>query len=372
MKKNDFQLFSIEFIIVLWYIHEILIQSHYPMYQSMMVLLIYLCCKVLYYIYRRKNIAFYLSGIIVFYLIMVSIQVIPYMTYFILFNAILLVNHWHHRLLPLSLLALIVGVIVNLNFSVFLVINTLVFVATLIITWSSRRITFFQQALEAQREDHHRLTAEQLNMSIHESNMAHHARLEERNLIAQQLHDELGHTLSGNTMQLEAALLISQSHPEKSQKMIQDVIGHLREGSESIRKILKNIQPEQTSLGIQTIKTMISKVKEKSAVHIDLIYNNEVSQLDYQKWHCITLNIQESLTNMMKYSKATTCSLKFQRLNTMFKVTIQDNGIGCENITKHMGLQGMEERVTSQGGQLIVDGSKGFTVIMLLPIEKGQ
>jgi signal transduction histidine kinase len=262
--------------------------------------------------------------------------------------------------------------VLDLPVDIFILTNTLIFIAVYISIRSANKITDYQERLEQKNLDNFKLTSQQLNMSIHESNMAHNARLEERNLIAQKLHDELGHTLSGNTMQLEAALLLLSKDQDKADAMIRSVINHLRDGSESIRKILKDIQPEHTSLGVQTIKTMISKVKEKSDVSIDFIYNNEITQLSYNEWQCITVNIQEAMTNMMKYSQATQCIIRFERLNKMFKVIIKDNGIGCKNISKGMGFRGMNQRIASLNGQLILDGSDGFTIIMLLPIEKGN
>ncbi len=80
------------------------------------------------------------------------------------------------------------------------------------------------------------------------------------------------------------------------------------------------------------------------------------------------MNIQETMTNMMKYSDASSCKVKFSRLNKMIKVTIEDNGVGCRNIKKGMGLSGIEERMTQLGGKLIVDGSSGFSLTMLLDV----
>lgn len=372
MKKNDLQLFLLELIIILWYTKEILSQENLSLFNALIVLLVYLCTKVIYYTYRKKKFSFYIITSIVFFLILVSINNMPYMAYFIILNITQLISHFSVKYIPISLLSLSLIGLLNLPVDVFILANLLIFTAALISIQSAAKITAYENILEQKNQDNYKLTSQQLNMSIHKSNMAHNARLEERNLIAQKLHDELGHTLSGNTMQLEAALLLIEQDKKRTEEMIRQVIDNLREGSESIRKILKDIQPEHTSLGVQTIKTIISKVREKSHVNVDFIYNNEISQLNYSEWQCIAVNIQEAMTNMMKYSKATKCLIKFERLNKMFKIVIKDNGIGCKNISKGMGFRGMNERTASLNGQLILDGSDGFTIIMLLPIEKGN
>ena len=55
-------------------------------------------------------------------------------------------------------------------------------------------------------------------------------------------------------------------------------------------------------------------------------------------------------------------------LNTLLKVEIKDDGIGCIKIIKGLGLSGIEERTMNLNGKVIIDGSNGFSVIILLPI----
>ncbi len=196
------------------------------------------------------------------------------------------------------------------------------------------------------------------------------SQLEERNRIAQKLHDELGHTLSGSTMQLEAAMLLIEKDPAKAKAMLATVTKGLREGTDAIRRILKDIKPEAATINIGSIKQMAAEAKEKSGVQTDVAYDGSVSMLTPRQWQVITDNIREALTNIMKHSGATRTLISFNRLNRIFKVTVKDNGKGCMQIKNGLGLSGMEERTAQAGGTLITDGTNGFSVIMLLPIEQ--
>ncbi|MBZ9688965.1 histidine kinase dimerization/phosphoacceptor domain-containing protein [Clostridium estertheticum] len=69
------------------------------------------------------------------------------------------------------------------------------------------------------------------------------SQLEERNKIAQEIHDNIGHTLSGGIMQLEGAKLLLDIDLPKSKSMVQSTINVLREGMDNIRITLKNIKP---------------------------------------------------------------------------------------------------------------------------------
>ena len=372
MKKVNIQIMSIELILILWYLKDIILKTDINVFHMMITLLIYLCLKVLYYIYRVKKYSKVIMLIIVLYLIITSMNVFDSLAFFMVLNVVQLINEFSKRLIPISLLALFILWFVDIPVDVFMIINIFVYISLRHAISNENRLTKITEERQVRDLDYHRLTSNQLNSSIHESNVEHTFRLEERNDIAQKLHDELGHVLSGSTLQLEAALLVLEHDEEKSRHMLRTVIDNLREGTESIRLILKSIKPETASMNIQTIKTLLSKVKEKSGVDVELIYNNEISELNYKQWYVITPNIKEAMTNMMKYSNASLCKITFERLNKMIKVTIYDNGQGCTTIKKGMGLQGLSERLLSIKGQLILDGSNGFSIVMLIPIERGN
>lgn len=372
MRKTDLYLFGLELILVFWYIKDILYKADKQLFAFLIVILIYLCGKVLYYIFERKKQASVILAAIILYLLITSIGIFDSVAYFVMMNVLQLVMRISYKNGPLALLSLTLIFFIDLPVETFVLVAFLSYLSVYVVLTLKKETATYKEAIEDKERDVYRLTSQQLNMSIHESNLEHATRLEERNSIAQKLHDELGHTLSGSTMQLEAALLLLDKDADKSKLMFRKVINNLREGTESIRKILKAIKPETVSMNIQTIKTMASKVKERSGVAVNVHYSNDVSVLSFKQWQLITVNIQEALTNMMKYADASKCDIYFEAFHEMFKVTIKDNGVGCDNIQKNMGLEGMNERMLSLGGQLILDGSYGFSLVMLMPIEKGQ
>lgn len=204
-------------------------------------------------------------------------------------------------------------------------------------------------------------------MKKNDADARYQSQLEERNQIAQQLHDELGHTLSGSTMQLEAAKLVMQQDPKQATAMLDTVINGLRRGTESIRRILKNIKPEAATININNIQLLANETMDKCGIKVDVAYDQTIAELSREQWSVIALNIREALTNMMKYSGAKRCWIRFESLNTLFKISVTDDGQGSQQVHKGLGIQGMEERMIASGGQLIVDGEQGFTIIMLMP-----
>jgi signal transduction histidine kinase len=56
-------------------------------------------------------------------------------------------------------------------------------------------------------------------------------------------------------------------------------------------------------------------------------------------------------------------------LNKLIRVEVKDNGSGADKIKKGLGIIGMEERAASIHGKVIIDGTNGFSVTTLLPID---
>lgn len=219
------------------------------------------------------------------------------------------------------------------------------------------------------REKIHILSMRLNKNSNYEQHIKYLSRLEERNKLSQEIHDKIGHSLSGSIIQLEAAKLFLNKDNKKTEEIIEKVIGILRSGTESIRASLKNIKPPQEQIGINRLKILLEEFSVNNNIKTTLVHCGNLEVISIVQWKIICDNISESLTNILKYSKASFVSVNIQVLPKFIKAEIKDNGVGSANIKKSLGIIGMEERCSSVGGKLIVDGSTGFSVISLLPIE---
>lgn len=203
----------------------------------------------------------------------------------------------------------------------------------------------------------------------YENQVIYTSKLEERNKISQQLHDKVGHTISGSLMQLEAVKLLMDKDKEKANMFLDNTIEVLRQGMESIRIVLHSIKPASEQMGVNKIKLMLNKVSSRSNVKCNLIYNGNLQRISYLQWKIIDDSLKECITNTIKYSKATKITVNIEIFNKIIRVEIKDNGIGAFKIKKSMGIKGIEERCEQIMGKVIIDGSSGFSVILILPIE---
>lgn len=195
--------------------------------------------------------------------------------------------------------------------------------------------------------------------------------LEERNDLAQNIHDKVGHTIAGSIIQLQAAAMLIEKDKDKATSIIESTVENLSEGMSSIRSTLRSIKPTSEQLGINRLKLMLEELSLKSSIKTSFTYKGNLEKIKHLHWKIIIDNTNEAFTNSIKYSNATKIDVELEVMNTMIKAQVKDNGVGFEQIKKGMGITGMEERAEGAGGNLILDGACGFCVITLLPIEEG-
>ncbi|WP_397373704.1 sensor histidine kinase [Paenibacillus sp. PAMC21692] len=235
----------------------------------------------------------------------------------------------------------------------------------------ARQSATAKAAMEALRADIHRL-----QRSLGESNdyirqSEYTFKLEERNRLSQDIHDKIGHSMTGALIQMEAAKRLQAKDPERSAELLGNAIAISKEGIESIRLVLRDMKPLAEQLGLNRLRLFIDEfAATHGGLRVALTFEGDVGRIEQLHWQIIHRNVTEALTNAAKYARATTVSVHIEVLNTMVKAGVSDNGVGASKIVKGLGIAGMEERAASANGKVIVDGSAGFSVTTLLPCGK--
>lgn len=195
----------------------------------------------------------------------------------------------------------------------------------------------------------------------------HTARLEERNKISTRLHDKIGHTISGTLLQLEAIKIVIENDKEKGHLMLNSCTQNLRSGMEEIRMTLRNIKPAEEELGINRIKRILDEKIKDTNIKGKVSYTGDLDKINSKTWIIFIQAVTELTTNSIKYSKGDLIKINIEILNRFIKLEVKDNGIGCENIKMGIGLRNIEEKVNTVEGKFILNGEKGFGIIILIP-----
>ncbi|WP_430509195.1 sensor histidine kinase [Gottfriedia solisilvae] len=315
--------------------------------------------------YISKGWSIYLwSSILISISIIMTIQ-FSYV-YFAFFNAYLIGNKKNRvTFLTLYIIHLVITTIsINLTiiFQEDFMIKQLPFV---VITWISVILLPFSI--------HSRNERGQLEEKLVDANkrISDLVKLEERQRIARDLHDTLGQRLSLIGLKSDLARKLITKDPEQAQNEIRDVQQTARTALNEVRKIVSQMRGIRIKDEIIRVKQILLAAQIKFECDQELMLTN-VSLLTE---NIVSMCLKEAVTNVVKHSKATTCSISFHQTNHELIINVKDNGIGCtpkENFTKGYGLIGMRERLEFVNGSLDVINQNGTTIIMKVPIDVKQ
>ena len=201
------------------------------------------------------------------------------------------------------------------------------------------------------------------------------AMLQERNRIAREIHDSLGHSLTALNIQLANALLYLRSHLDRSETFLTEA---KKMGSYALQEVRQSVStlrsdPLQGKLLNMAIVDLVEDLKYRTEIVID--YQNEIAELLPQDITTAVYRIvQEALTNVTKHSKATEVEISLTTISQELQVKIQDNGRGFDpqENTTGFGLKGMYERAIALSGKLnlISAPEKGCLILATIPLLK--
>ncbi len=193
------------------------------------------------------------------------------------------------------------------------------------------------------------------------------ATLNERNRIAREIHDSVGHTLSSSILQIAALTAIVQD--EQISSHLNEVNKRLTDGMNSIRASIHNIHEESIDLNLK-IKELVDAF-EFCPIHYTYDVENDFSS---KAKYSLIFIVRESLTNIIKYSNATLVTLAVSELPGFYKIIIQDNGtkFSTSTISSGMGTISMYDRVNSLGGTFNINKDNGYRIYITIPIKQNN
>ncbi|HEY0371151.1 MAG TPA: sensor histidine kinase [Thermoanaerobaculia bacterium] len=209
----------------------------------------------------------------------------------------------------------------------------------------------------------HRSNA-RLRLAQHE--IEHLAKVAERERIARDLHDLLGHTLSLVILKAELASKLSERDPERAREEIRDVERIAREALAEVRSAVKGyraggLQPE--------LQLANSSLAPAGITFEHDIRANGTLPPAHEAVLCLAL--REAVTNIVRHSGAHHCRMTLEVANDIATMRITDDGRGG-NAPFGSGLSGMRERVEVLGGTLTRDGRTGTTLTVMLPLTQSS
>lgn len=196
----------------------------------------------------------------------------------------------------------------------------------------------------------------------------------ERKRLAREIHDTLGHALTGIAAGVDACIAMIDINPEATKKQLMVISKVVRQGIVDVRNSLNKLRPgalEQHGFK-GAIENMIEEFTSVSDLTISLDYRLDKVDFENTKEDILFRVIQESVTNAVRHGDATHIDISLYIEDNSLYLKIQDNGQGCEEIHYGFGLKQMKERLGMINGKVAYDGHRGFLTIVTIPLQEGE
>jgi two-component system sensor histidine kinase DesK len=191
----------------------------------------------------------------------------------------------------------------------------------------------------------------------------HLAKVAERERIARDLHDVLGHTLSVITLKSELAGKLMERDPQRAAKEIGEVEQISRHALSEVRDAIRGYRTQ----GLASELALAKSTLETAGVAVQCDAASTV-KLPAMQESVLSLAVREAVTNVVRHAQARSCQLRVEQQNGSCRLEIHDDGCGSSN-GEGNGLRGMRERVEMLGGTLDRSTESGTTLTITLPIK---
>jgi two-component system sensor histidine kinase DesK len=190
----------------------------------------------------------------------------------------------------------------------------------------------------------------------------HLAKVAERERIARDLHDVLGHTLSVITLKSELAGKLIDRDPARAGKEIREVEEISRQALSEVRAAIRGYRSQGLAAEIAQAKSTL----ETAGVAVK--YETASVQLPALQESVLSMAVREAVTNVVRHAQARSCTLRLEQHNGSCRLEIEDDGRGGSQ-NEGNGLRGMRERVEILGGTLHRDCQSGTKLTITLPLK---
>jgi two-component system NarL family sensor kinase len=243
--------------------------------------------------------------------------------------------------------------------TVILLVVVFAFIIIFFITYN--RNLSIQRAMKSMQEKH-----QEHNLTTLEN---------ERQRFAQDLHDEIGASLSA--IRLYVSDIYSGNNDDEVKAKLQQVKQTIDQSMASTRRISHNILPPGLEhMGLShVVRDLVHKFNISDSIHVTIEAQPNIPKLDYNRELILYRVLQELLNNTIKHAQASAINIVFSFTELNYCISYSDNGIGFgldEVKEEGIGLKNVKSRVAMVGGYYEINTSaqNGFAVTVVVPIQE--
>lgn len=196
----------------------------------------------------------------------------------------------------------------------------------------------------------------------------------ERNHIAREIHDTVGHTMTALVVQLQAARMLQEHDREQSRETLLRCEELARSALQEVRLSVRALRDEDTNHPalIDSLRTLLAEFSNMTGLKTVLRVEGEFSSISTSLQPAIYRIVQESLTNAKRHGNAANAEVSITCTEHQVELSVRDDGQGTGSVTPGFGLINLRERAAEQGGtvQFFSEKGAGFRVQAFFPLQQ--
>ncbi|MBH5319512.1 sensor histidine kinase [Paenibacillus sp. GSMTC-2017] len=208
-------------------------------------------------------------------------------------------------------------------------------------------------------------------LAIANAQLERYIQEEERSRIARDLHDTLGQTLTMIKLKSELTLRLVEKNPEKAKHELHDILNTSRQALKQVRELVSDMKFVSLKKEIE----LSHHILHKAGISLGVTDSGLMIPLSNVAETMAALSVREAVTNIIKHSEASRCSITHEIEFDYYCIRVSDNGNGNLGQGVGNGLQSIKERMTMLQGEVDLSGEpdKGTVITLKVPLQsKGR
>ncbi|ADU29562.1 sensor histidine kinase [Evansella cellulosilytica] len=232
-----------------------------------------------------------------------------------------------------------------------------------------KEATIYLQEADRQRKDRYELESLKEELLFANVEGARMAELSERNRIARQLHDDVGHELTASVLALQAFEQLWKEGDPQAKEMFTQVQQRMTKSAEYLRETVHNLKPVQ-EFGVEGIEEI---TRHFSICPVALHVYGDTSKVPPYLWNILYPCLKEALTNIVRHAEPTKVDVTLDVSTHIVRLSVYNDGVVEQKKDVGVGLRNLRQRAKAVGGSIAIDGDEeGFRFICVLPLENND
>jgi two-component system sensor histidine kinase DesK len=189
------------------------------------------------------------------------------------------------------------------------------------------------------------------------------ATIAERERIARDLHDLLGHSLTAVVMRAQLTKELVLVDPQRARSEAEEIERNARDALAAVRSTVTGWRRTSISAELEAARRALTG----TGVTLRVDYDDKLILLASTE-HELALALREAVTNVARHARASTCHIGLDADQERVRLVIADDGVGG-NAPEGTGLTGLRERIAKLNGAVQRTGTAGTTLTITVPVE---